>query len=337
MISLVRSAALTNYASLARAAGLDPLRLLRGAGLDPACLDNPDLKIPGAAVGRLLEDSAKRSGWQDFGLRLAETRQFAVWGPLALLVREQAKLRQAIGVLARYLSLHNESLHIWLAEDHQTASVHLEILGREGPVRQSLELSVGMLYRQLQQMLPETWRARRVCFMHAAPQDMRVARRLFSNRVEFGAPFNGIVCATADLEMPLATYARLEQYAQQYVEWIGSNQNRSSTETVRQLALTLMPSGTCTLGKIAKLLGVDERTVRRHLLNEGTSYHALLNEIRRELVQRHLSNAPRKHAEIALLLGFSGPASFSRWFRAEFGCSASAWSATSPMPGETEA
>ncbi|MBK6613804.1 AraC family transcriptional regulator [Ottowia sp.] len=328
MISLVRSAALTNYASLAQAAGLDPLRMLRGFGLDPACLDNPDLKIPASAVGRLLEDSAKRSGWQDFGLRLAETRQFAVWGPLALLVREQAKLRHAIGALARYLSVHHESLHVWLEEDHQTAAIRLEFLGREGPVRQSLELSVGMLYRQIQQMLPEAWRARRVCFMHAAPPDARVARRLFSNRVEFAAPFNGIVCAVADLETPLATYARLEQYAQQYVEWISSDQNRSSTETVRQLALTLMPSGTCTLGRIAKLLDVDERTVRRHLLNEGTSYHELLNQIRRELVQRHLGNAPRKHAEIALLLGFSGPTQFSRWFRQQFGCNASAWAGT---------
>ena len=136
------------------------------------------------------------------------------------------------------------------------------------------------------------------------------------------------MCAVADLETPLATYARLEQYAQQYVEWISSDQNRSSTETVRQLALTLMPSGTCTLGRIAKLLDVDERTVRRHLLNEGTSYHELLNQIRRELVQRHLGNAPRKHAEIALLLGFSGPTQFSRWFRQQFGCNASAWAGT---------
>ncbi|AEI81661.1 hypothetical protein CNE_BB1p02370 (plasmid) [Cupriavidus necator N-1] len=42
---------------------------------------------------------------------------------------------------------------------------------------------------------------------------------------------------------------------------------------------------------------------------------------------RYLSEVSRKHAEIALLLGFSGPSSFSlsRWFRHEFGYKVQDW------------
>jgi AraC-like DNA-binding protein len=325
MTPLVRSACLTNYASLASAAGLDPVVMLESVGLDASCLENPDLKISGLATGRLLEESAQRSGWHDFGLRLAETRQFSVLGPLALLVREQATLRHAVDVLMRYMCLHNESLHLWLEEDGRTVTIQLEYLGRGPSVRQPMELSMGMLYRLLQQALPETWKAQSVCFMHAAPPDMRTARRFFSNRVEFGAAFNGIVCLASDLQITLATYSRLDRYARQYVESVGANLNRSPAEKVRQLTLTLLPSGKCTLGHIARHLGVDERTVRRHLLREGLCYNELLNQVRRELVQRYLSGSPRKHAEIALLLGFSGPSSFSRWFRQQFGCSATTW------------
>ncbi|MDP9877876.1 AraC-like DNA-binding protein [Variovorax boronicumulans] len=183
---------------------------------------------------------------------------------------------------------------------------------------------MSVVYRQLRQLMPDDWSARRVCFMHAAPADMRMARRLFSNRVEFGASFNGIVCAAADLSMPLATYAALEQYAQQYVEGLGASVAKSSSERVRQLVLMLLPSGNCTLEQIAGYLSVDARTVRRRLLNEGTSYQLLLDQVRKALVQRYLRGAPRKYAEIALLLGFNGPTSFSRWFRKQFGCSASA-------------
>jgi AraC-like DNA-binding protein len=263
----------------------------------------------------------------DFGLRLAETRQFSVLGPLALLAREQATLRQAIVVLMRYLRLHNESLHMWLEEDGPTATIQLEYLGRGPDVRQSMELSMGMCYRLLKQILPDTWRPRSVCFMHPAPPDKRTARRVFSNRVEFGAAFNGIVCDASDLQIPLVTYARLDRYAQQYLESVSTIRSQSPAEHVRQLVLTLLPSGNCTLGHIARHLGVDERTVRRHLQREGLSYNELLNDVRKELVQRYLSGAAHKHAEIALLLGFSGRSQFSRWFRQQFGCSASAWPA----------
>ena len=324
MTPLVRSAALTNYASVARAAGLDPVRMVKAAGLDPACLEQPDWKISGPAIRQLLEDSARRSGWQDFGLRLAESRPYSVAGPLALLVREQATLRAALNVQIRYMHLHNESLHLWLEEDADTAVIHAQYLGRQEQP-QGMELTVAMLYRNIQQLLPEHWRARSVCFMHGAPADTRTARRVFGTRVEYATPLNGIVCAASDLAAPLATYAHLERYAQQYVESMTASAERSATDKVRHLALTLLPFGQCSLAQIARHLGVDERTVRRHLAQEGTSYNALLNQIRRELAQRYLGGVPRKHAEIALLLGFNGASVFSRWFRQQFGCNASAW------------
>jgi AraC-like DNA-binding protein len=333
MTPLIRSACLTNYASLAKAAGLDPLAMLKEVGLDAPCLENPDLKIPGIALRRLLNKSAQRSGWSDFGLRLAESRSFSVLGPLALLVREQPTLRQAMDMLMRYMHLHCESLHVWLEEDNRTATIRLECLGRGAAVYQSMELSMGMLYRFLKQALPETWRAQRVCFMHAAPTDLRTATRIFSRRVEFGAPLNGIVCLPVDLQMPLSTYSRLDRYVQQYVESLGPGLSQASAEKVRRLALTLLPSGKCTLEHIARNLGVDERTVRRRLQREGLSFIELLNQVRRDLVSRYLSGPPRKHAEVAVLLGFSGPSSFSRWFRQQFGCSATEWSSPLRSPG----
>ncbi|WP_029049952.1 AraC family transcriptional regulator ligand-binding domain-containing protein [Cupriavidus sp. amp6] len=120
---------------------------------------------------------------RDPGLRLAETRQFPVLGPLALLVREQAILRQAMEVLMRYMQLHNESLHLWLQEDGLTVQIQLESLGRaSSPVRQAMELSMAMLFRLLKQALPENWRARSICFMHCARHPTREPPRARNRR-----------------------------------------------------------------------------------------------------------------------------------------------------------
>ena len=46
MRPLTRSASLTNYATVARAAGLDPIEMLRKVGIDPSGLSEPDIKVP---------------------------------------------------------------------------------------------------------------------------------------------------------------------------------------------------------------------------------------------------------------------------------------------------
>lgn len=321
----IRAACLTDYERVAIAAGLNPEKMLNAVGLDSECLNRPDLKIPATAVGQLFEDSAKLSGLPDFGLRLAESRRFPVLGPLGLLVREQATLGQAIRMLIRYMHLHSEALHLWLEEDRDLAIIRMELLGRRQAVRQSMELSMGMLYRILRQGMAQNWRARRICFMHDAPPRGHTPKQFFLCAVDYGASFNGIVCSRSDLQTPLSTYSSLDQYAQQYVEAVSVNHGRSAAKKVRQMVYALLPSGECSLDRIARLLGVDVRTVRRRLISEGSSYNEVLNEVRKDLVTRYLSEDSRKHAEIALLLGFSGPSSFSRWFRLEFGYTAQDW------------
>ncbi|MGT2505589.1 AraC family transcriptional regulator ligand-binding domain-containing protein [Cupriavidus basilensis] len=74
MHTLTRSASLTDYEHVARSVGLDPLRMLRMAKLPDTVLDDPNLMISADSVGWLLEESARLSGQEAFGLLLAETR-----------------------------------------------------------------------------------------------------------------------------------------------------------------------------------------------------------------------------------------------------------------------
>ena len=62
MTDLIRSACLTSYPEIARSLGLDPMRLLDACGIDRRCLDDPDIKLPAGALGRLIELSAKAAG-----------------------------------------------------------------------------------------------------------------------------------------------------------------------------------------------------------------------------------------------------------------------------------
>ena len=91
--------------------------------------------------------------------------------------------------------------------------------------------------------------------------------------------------------------------------------------------LALLPAGRCSLKTIAHNLGIDRQTVHRHLVASGTTYTALLDEVRRELASRYVAEGDRTFSEIGEVLGFSEISAFSRWFRKKFGASASAWRA----------
>ena len=75
VVSVIRSASLTNYAEVARRHGLDPAAMLREFELPARCLEDPDLIVPIDAVRALLEASAERSGVEGFGLLMAEARR----------------------------------------------------------------------------------------------------------------------------------------------------------------------------------------------------------------------------------------------------------------------
>jgi AraC-like DNA-binding protein len=325
MVGLTRSASLTNFSEVASKAGLDPVRMLSEFGLPARCLTDPDLKIPIDAVRRLLEASAERSGIEAFGLLLADTRQPSNLGAVGLLVREQRSLRGAIQALARYSRQLNEALFLTLEESGDVAVLREElIVGHGGPVRQSTELAIGVAYRMLRTYVGADWSPLRVCFAHDAPADRSVHDRVFGRKVEFGHDFNGIVLRRSDLELsnPNADPA-MARYAGQLLDPAKERQETQVTAQVRELIVTLLGSGRCTIDVVAKHLGMDRRTVHRRLADQGTTYSEMLDSVRRELAPRYMENRERTLAQVSSLLGFSAPSGFSRWYRRQFNSAAS--------------
>ncbi|HSV82877.1 MAG TPA: AraC family transcriptional regulator ligand-binding domain-containing protein [Ramlibacter sp.] len=321
--ALLRSASLTDFAEVARTAGLNPRTMLAEAGLPMDVLDTPDLKVPADAVRQLLELCAQRSGDQAFGLRLALARRLSNLGMMGLLVREEPTLRRALDAVVRYGHLHNEALFLKVEEAGGIVVIREElIVGKGGPLRQSTELAIAVLYRFLTVFLGPQWRPRRVCFAHAAPRDRSVHLRLFGPHVEFGHDFNGIVFNAGDLDLPNPTADPvIARYARQVLEASAKGGARV-TDEVRQLVLVLLPAGHCTIDVVAQHFGVDRRTLHRWLAREGETFSGTVEGLRRELVARYLDESSRPLAEVSALLGFSAPSAFSRWHRMRFNASA---------------
>jgi AraC-like DNA-binding protein len=64
----------------------------------------------------------------------------------------------------------------------------------------------------------------------------------------------------------------------------------------------------------AKLLGVNERSLRRQLRQQGFSFRGLRDELRTQIALKYLRSTSLANEEIALALGFSDAANFRRAF-----------------------
>src|SRR5262245_35904668 len=304
--------------------------MLDGVGVPRACLQNPDLKIPASAFGRLLEASAKASDRIDFGLRLAEHRQLSHLGPVGLIVREQPTVRKAVEAMIGYMRLHNEALSLRMEPIEDEVLIGPVLATRLAvPARQAVELSVGMIYRILRLFLGSTWRPRAVAFTHVAPSDRATHARVFGGaRLEFRHDHNGILCSIRDLEAPItAADPGMARYVQQYLDAIGARPSITVGDKVRELVWVLLPSQTCSVERVAQHLGVDRRTVHRQLIRQGETFSRIVDAVRGEMVARYVGDPGRRLTVVASMLGFSALSAFSRWFQGRYGCSASEWRA----------
>lgn len=327
MAILVRSGVLTNFLEVAQHVGLNPQAELAKVGLNQAMLLDPEQAIPGAAAVQLLENAAQASGCQTFGLRMAESRQMSDLGAVSLLLTHQPTLRDVLEMALHYRHLMNRALAIYVEEAGGLAVIREEIVTESAtPRRQATELAIGVMARLCATLLAQHWRPVSVSFMHDAPDDLRLHRRVFGCDVQFRAEFNGIACPSATLAAPNPKAdPAMAQLARRYLDTLQPGQDASLSFEVRKAIYVLLPMGRATAEQIALALGMNVRTLQRRLEDEQVSFSDLVNEVRRDLAQRYMQSPQYSLARIADLLGYSVPSSFTRWFAAQFGASPAQW------------
>jgi AraC-like DNA-binding protein len=324
---LIRSASLNGYIELVESLGRDPYAFLRGVGMSARVLDNPETLIPSRTVRELLEVTARATGVEDFALRLAARRPLSNLGPISLVLKEEPTPRQALDTLCRYLKLLSATLITRIEDAGQAVVIREELLPSPGlETRQAMELAVGVKFRILRELIGPQWLPQQVCFTHRPPADMSPYRAFFGRNPTFNQPFNGLVCAATDLQMPRTPDDPGAAYfARDYLETALQRRGEGARESCREVILALLPGGRCTAQLVARHLRIDRRTLHRYLSDDGLTFSALLDQVRAELAMRHLLESDLPVGEVAVLLGFSAHSSFSHWFRATFGCSVSHW------------
>lgn len=326
MTDLIRSAALTQYRDVARSVGLDPKQMIRKVRLPLACLDQPEVRIAVPGFRRLLELSAAESGAHDFGLRMAERGGITNLGPVALIVREQPTVGKAIEALARYIHIHHEGMRLDIRRSGNTVMIVLSLRGRHpSALNQSVDLGLATVDRVVQSLCGERWRPLEVHFRYPAPRNRERHQEFFGCPLVFNSEMDAVLMSARDLDRQIeSSHPQMASYLRKRVEEIDTRPD-SWDEKVDEVVRALLDSGNCTVERVAEHFACTRRTIHRHLAEAGTSFSAILDTQRADLVVKLIENHDRPLAAIATQLGFSAQSAMARWFRGRFGCTITEW------------
>jgi AraC-like DNA-binding protein len=312
----------TGMVSGLRQRGNDPAPLLRAAGVPLACLSDREARVPIAGYVALYNTVARHLDDEGFALFSAPLRG----GTFEFLCRAamgSRDLDEALRRAARFLRVVLADLAV---EIHRGGGVaRLEIVERrrlrarpDDPCRVfAFEWLLRLLHGLCCWLVARSLPLDAVHFPFPRPAHAADYALIYTEHSHFDSARLVAVMDEALLRLPVrrdeAELAVFLEGAPGKISML-YRRDREVARSVREAlagSLAQAPS----LEEIAARLSMTPRTLHRRLREEGTSFRAVRDGLRREVALDRLRKTDRSVADIASELGYSEPSAFFRAFQ----------------------
>ncbi len=299
------------------ALGIPQRELLTAMGTTPHVVATDDARVPQAAFDRIWLHLGERFPENPMGLRVAERIGNAADSWVAQLALLSRNLEEAMTALVRFCRLFAEGETL-IARNTRVGR-EFELIARSLPSRAARHLYEFGLGRVMifarhvvgGSLMPVSAIVRR------RPHRDPVFDRVFGPHVRFDGPRYALTIPNADLARPsVKSQPKLRKLVQEKVDVLAESlpQAGGMSLRVRHTLVTLLPVGRGTLQELARACGVSNRTLQRRLDDEGTTFAAVLDDVRYALARDLLKQPGSSIATAAGALGFSSHASFHAAF-----------------------
>jgi AraC-like DNA-binding protein len=300
--------------------GVAPATLLAHAGFGPATLEDSGARVSRAAFDRLLAEAVRLSGDRDFGLHAAERGDGVRRLPDALhyALTSGPTVGALFGTVSRYARLVHTDVEVTFVPDGGVVHVELDIPGSGAVARRHLaERWLGALVLLVRRHADAGFAPREVWFARPAMADTSAHERLFRAPLRFERTVDALVLGGDTLDVPVrGGDAGLQRVLEAYLATIlPAVEPADLSQLVRRRLRAAAPGRLPTLESVARALAMSPRTLQRRLTGDGTTYQALVHEVREDLARGYLAESRLSISEIAFVLGFSDVSTFHRAFR----------------------
>lgn len=316
--------------------GVDRETCLLGTGISEQALHDGEALVTRAQEMRLVENlmlalpDVPALGFQ-LGLQY-NLATFGIWG---FALRTSRTLREALARAMRYLPLSTAYCHVYRIDEGEHFGIGMDAEAIPHHLRQFLlERDMATAVHLLRELSLSSIGIAALEF-RSLPEGHGPAIRDMCGLTP-GAPGerNAILVDAELADRPLATYdphlvRMLDDQCRQRLERLQTGNLAGQVRQKLHGPLGLVAS----LDEVARELALSPRSLRRKLDQEGTSFRTLVEDERRQLALQLLSASDMKLDELAIHLGYTDTASFTRAFRRWMGCSPGEYRQNQQRPG----
>lgn len=321
---------------LASERGMTMDAVLAGSGVAAETLADPRCEVTARQEFQIMRNLLQHCG-DEPGLGAVAGREYHIttYGAWGLALISSPTLRDTIEIALRYVDLAFAFTQLRFEEADGEARLYIEDGAIPAEIRVFLvERTMSGLETIGQDLFASGIPVIRVTFRHPAPADTSVYREVFGVEPVFGAEVNSAVfdAALLDLPLPQANEWALRAYDELCRELLQHRRARTGVAgTVRDL-LARHSGAIPDQATVAAELHLSPRTLFRRLAEEGTSFRALVDEVRETLAEELLCTAGMTTEQVSARLGYSEPACFVRAFKRWKGIAPQAFRATTSTP-----
>lgn len=309
---------LHTLAGLLHRIGVDEQDLLLRVGLDPSRLNCPELRVSQAQASEFVTRAIIESGEPGLGILLAREMKLPLHGTLGTAVMSSRTLRDALELVTRYLTLRVPHLKVnrHKLEGHAryTVSCDVDMGPLQGFILDATLFGCVFMGAQLTGTPVDGTRiVRRGPEPHYFPR----FRQVIPVPVEYEAREDALIIPESRLALPIrftndqlaaASRAQCEEALQRLTE------DACFASRVRRVIETSHPFPP-KLARVAGTLFVSERTLKRRLQEEDSSFQNLVDQVRLERAGELLTSTGMNLSQIADALGYADAANFTRAFK----------------------
>jgi AraC-like DNA-binding protein len=312
-----------NLIAFAAQQGADSEALTALTGLSFEALGEEDRKLDNETYNRVLETAVAMTNNPCLGLQAGEYLNLSAAGLVLQIMQASATLRQALQYACDFANLSCSSLP--LALENRGGETWITLVPDSLWLEQS-PLAVqhttdGLLAFTLREFRTLTWRQPQPVAFHYAfepPARLSEYERVLGTPLACRAKQTAIVLRKRELDQPIITRDQglLQALVQLAEERLAALQHQGGfLQTVKRTMLNLARPEFPTAEMTAANLNLSLRSLQRKLQEEGTSYQALLDELKRDFAIAYLRKPDLTVSEIAYVLGYAEPSSLVRSFK----------------------
>lgn len=305
--------------------------MFNALGLDRHRFLDPDQLVALRDAGRLLARAVEVTGYQRLPFYLAESQDPSYLGTFGLLLQTSGTVGEVLREIQDYHQIHIQAATWTLTTTVRTASLNFWVDVQDvTPLQRRLmiELALAQAFLLVKTLVGGSAYLEKVRVRYDFAEGRQAYRRFFRAPVEFNEEVNALDFPIDLLDKPVSPdNAALHEVVRQQISSLDlSRRQKDLARDVRVIIRSLLPTGQCTVERVARYYACDKRTLQRYLREENdTTYQTLLDEVRFDLVQNYLRDSTMPMTQLAQVAGYTDTSNFSRAFQKRFGVSPRAW------------